>query len=527
MRSAALHLPKRFVRSGFSAAPVGKALAVPRACLVAPPLGKTREWVSVAKSPENRWQPGTGAFSAVVCTPDMRSRGCVPALFSRLFATSPEKEAKAGKKKDDLKSYARQLWTGDNPNSDDDLDSEFSSEESETTNAPRSSLRPLTLLDTDTATLRQAVRRFAEEEIRSKVEAMDDEGAIEAEVIEGLFKQGYLGMEIEEKYGGSAMSFFNSLVVIEELARVDPSVAALVDIHNTLINRALTLYGTEEQKEKFLPQLASNMLGSFCLSESESGSDAFALKATARRSENGDAWVLNGAKQWISTAREAGLFLVFASYDLDQGYRGITAFLVEAGTAGLEVGPALEKLGIKASSTCEVILNDVQVHDSCVLGEVGEGYKIAIRLLNEGRIGIAAQMLGLAKGAFETAMRYMHDRQQFGRKIADFQGVQFEYAKLATEIEAAALLTANAALLREAGQPFAKEAAMAKFKSSEVAQRVSSACIDFVGGNGFTKSFGLEKLFRDSKIGTIYEGTSNMQLQTIAKVLQREFSGSH
>ncbi|KFG56969.1 short-chain-acyl-CoA dehydrogenase, partial [Toxoplasma gondii RUB] len=258
MRSAALHLPKRFVRSGFSAAPVGKALAVPRACLVAPPLGKTREWVSVAQSPENRWQPGTGAFSAVVCTPDMRSRGCVPALFSRLFATSPEKEAKAGKKKDDLKSYARQLWTGDNPNSDDDLDSEFSSEESETTNAPRSSLRPLTLLDTDTATLRQAVRRFAEEEIRSKVEAMDDEGAIEAELIEGLFKQGYLGMEIEEKYGGSAMSFFNSLVVIEELARVDPSVAALVDIHNTLINRALTLYGTEEQKEKFLPPLASS-----------------------------------------------------------------------------------------------------------------------------------------------------------------------------------------------------------------------------------------------------------------------------
>ncbi|CBZ54381.1 putative 2-methylbutyryl-CoA dehydrogenase [Neospora caninum Liverpool] len=377
---------------------------------------------------------------------------------------------------------------------------------------------------------------------------MDDEGSIGAEIIEGLFKQGYLGMEIDEKYGGSGMPFFNSLVVIEELSKVDPSVAALVDIHNTLINRALTLYGTDEQKEKYLPQLASSMLGSFCLSESESGSDAFALKATARRSENGDAWVLNGSKQWISTAREAGLFVVFASYDLDQGYRGITAFLVEAGTAGLDVGPPLEKLGIKASSTCEVVLNDVQacmhvaimtlknadkiqgffyiqVHDSCVLGEVGEGYKIAIRLLNEGRIGIAAQMLGLAKGAFEMAMTYMHDRQQFGKRIADFQGVRFEYAKLATEIEAAALLTYNAALLREAGEPFAKQAAMAKLKASQVAQSVTGACIDFVGGNGFTKEFGLAKLFRDSKIGTIYEGTSNMQLETIAKVLQREFSG--
>ncbi|PFH36720.1 short-chain-acyl-CoA dehydrogenase [Besnoitia besnoiti] len=518
MRPASLHISKRLSRS-FSSIPLRREELIRSSSLL------TRASQGAAQTAESR-PLLLGADSCRLGARELvkreeRTGGLLSVDLSRWFSSAVASEEMSENADD--KSLGAQMWAAAKDMEVLNDAEEDMSEDEDVEAEVRTNLKPLTLPAEDVATLREAVRRFAEEEIRPKVQAMDEAGTIDPDIIKSLFKQGYLSLEVDQKYGGSGMPFFNSLVVMEEISRVDPAVGTLVDIHNTLINRALMLYGTDEQKAKYLPQLASNTLGSFCLSESESGSDAFALKATARRSENGDAWVLQGTKQWISTAREAGLFLIFASYDLNEGYRGITAFLVDAGTPGLKVGRPLDKLGIKASSTCEVVLNDVQVPDSCVLGEVGEGYKVAMRLLNEGRIGIAAQMLGLAKGALDRAMQYINDRRQFGQRVADFQGVRFQFAQLATEIEAAHLLTYNAALLREAGVPFAKEAAMAKLKTSQVAQQVASAAVDFLGGNGFTKDFGVEKLYRDSKIGTIYEGTTNMQLHTIAKMMQKNY----
>jgi len=325
---------------------------------------------------------------------------------------------------------------------------------------------------------------------------------------------------VPAKYGGAGSSLFNAILAVEALAIVDPSVSVFVDVQNTLVNNALLRWGTEDQKQRYLPKLTSDWVASYALSESGSGSDAFALKARAER--RGKAFVLNGRKLWITNGAESTLFIVFANLDPAQGYRGITAFLVEREFKGFSVGKKEDKLGIRASSTVELILEDCEVPEANVLGEIGKGYKIAIETLNEGRIGIGAQMLGLAQGAFDFAMGYLKERKQFGKAIADFQGVQFQYARVATEIEAARLMVYNAARLRDAGQSFVKEAAMAKLFTSEVAERTASLCVEFLGGVGFTKDFPIEKFYRDAKIGKIYEGTSNMQLQTIAKLVQAE-----
>jgi alkylation response protein AidB-like acyl-CoA dehydrogenase len=330
-----------------------------------------------------------------------------------------------------------------------------------------------------------------------------------------------MGIEIPEQYGGAGSSFFNAALAVEGFATVDPSVSVLVDVQNTLVANAVIRWADDAQKERYLTKLAREWVGSYALSEAGSGSDAFALAARAEK--KGDKWVLNGRKLWITNANESTLFIVFANVDPAKGYKGITAFLVERSFPGFSVGKKEDKLGIRASSTCELILEDCEVPLGNVLGEVGKGYKIAIETLNEGRIGIGAQMLGLAQGAFDYAMRYMHERKQFGQVIGNFQGMQFQYARCAVEIESARLMVYNAARLKDAGQPFIKEAAMAKLHASEVAERVASLCVEFVGGVGFTKDYPLEKFFRDAKIGKIYEGTSNMQLQTIAKLLQAEY----
>jgi alkylation response protein AidB-like acyl-CoA dehydrogenase len=324
-----------------------------------------------------------------------------------------------------------------------------------------------------------------------------------------------MGVEIPEEHGGGGTSFFNSILAVEAMARVDPSVAVVVDVQNTLVDNALLRWGNDDQKRRYLPKLASEWVGSYALSEAGSGSDAFALKTRAER--RGDRWFLSGRKLWITNAAEASLYIVFANVDPAQGYKGITAFLVERGFPGFSVGKKEDKLGIRASSTCELVLDDCEVPADNVLGEVGKGYKIAILTLNEGRIGIGAQMLGLAEGALDHALSYMRERVQFGKAIADFQGMQFQYARVAMEIEAAKLLVYNAARLKDAGRDFVREAA--KLFASEVAERAASQAVEFLGGVGFTRDFPVEKLFRDAKIGKIYEGTSNMQLQTIAKLL--------
>jgi alkylation response protein AidB-like acyl-CoA dehydrogenase len=326
-----------------------------------------------------------------------------------------------------------------------------------------------------------------------------------------------MGVEIPSEQGGGGSSFFNAVLAVQALARVDPSVAVLVDVQNTLVENALLRWGSTEQKARYCPKLASEWVGSYALSEASSGSDAFALKARAER--RGQRFVLNGRKLWITNAAESSLFIVFANVDPDKGYKGITAFLVERDFSGFSVGKKEDKLGIRASSTCELLLDDCEVPEENVLGEVGKGYKIAIEALNEGRIGIGAQMLGLAEGAFAQAMTYMRERVQFGKAIAEFQGMQFQYARVAMEIEAARLLVYNAARLKDAGRPFVKEAAMAKLFASEVAERTASLCVEFYGGIGFTRECPAEKFYRDAKIGKIYEGTSNMQLSTIAKLL--------
>jgi alkylation response protein AidB-like acyl-CoA dehydrogenase len=376
---------------------------------------------------------------------------------------------------------------------------------------------PLTVLTEDETLFRDAVREFAVNEIGPRVHRMDEAQQMDPDLIPQLFEMGLMGIETPDRFGGSESSFFTAVLVVEEISRVDPSVGVLVDVQNTLVNNALLRWGSPPLQEKYLPDLASSRVGAYALSEAGSGSDAFALATRATRSDDG--FVLTGQKLWITNGAEAEVFIVFANADPDSGYRGITAFLVERDYPGFSVGKKEDKLGIRASSTTELILEEVPVPGDNVLGEVGKGYKTAIETLNEGRIGIGAQMIGLAQGALDATLRYVQEREQFGKRIADFQGVQFQLARMATEIEAARLLVYNAARLKDAGRPFLQEAAMAKLFSSEVAQRVASECIDLYGGYGFTREYPVEKLYRDAKIGTIYEGTSNMQLQTIAKNL--------
>jgi alkylation response protein AidB-like acyl-CoA dehydrogenase len=382
-------------------------------------------------------------------------------------------------------------------------------------------MTPLTQLSSEEGMFREAVLGFARQRVAPKVGEMDRAAAIDRSLLPGLFELGVMGIEVPAEYGGADSSFFNAILAVEALAVVDPSISVLVDVQNTLVNNAILRWASEEQKQRYLPRMCQEWVGSYALSESGSGSDAFALQARAEK--RGDKWILSGRKLWITNAAESSLFIVFANADFSKGYKGITAFLVERGFAGFEVGKKEDKLGIRASSTCELILEDCEVPEGNVLGEVGRGYKIAIETLNEGRIGIGAQMLGLSQGAFDHAMRYMLDRKQFGKSIAEFQGLGFQYAQVATEIEAARLMVYNAARLKDAGQSFVREAAMAKLFSSQVAERTASLCVEFLGGVGFTKDFPVEKLYRDAKIGKIYEGTSNMQLQTIAKLLQSSY----
>jgi alkylation response protein AidB-like acyl-CoA dehydrogenase len=374
---------------------------------------------------------------------------------------------------------------------------------------------PLTVLAEDEAILRDSVREFAEARVRPLVREMDEHAKIPRELVNQLFELGVMGIEIPESYGGSGGTFFHAVLAVEELSRVDPSVGVLVDVQNTLVINALLRWGSDDIKRRFLPRLASNVVGAYALSEAGSGSDAFALTTSARR--DGEGFILNGRKLWITNGNEADLFMVFATIDASAGYRGITAFLVERGFDGFTVGRKEDKLGIRASSTCELILEDCYVHEGNVLGEPGKGYKTAIETLNEGRIGIGAQMIGLAKGALHHAIAYTKERKQFGKAIADFQAVQHQLARAAIDVEAATLAVYNAARLREAGRPFLTEAAICKILSSEVAERVASLAVNLFGGNGFVKEYPVEKLYRDAKIGQIYEGTSNLQLQTIAK----------
>lgn len=382
--------------------------------------------------------------------------------------------------------------------------------------------RALTDLTEDEIMFRDAVLQFARNEIGPRVSRMDEQAALDDDIVPSLFGQGLMGIEIPEQYGGSGATIMMSCLAIEALASVDPSVSVLVDVQNTLVNNAIVRFGTAEQKERYLPRMSSEWVGSYCLSEPSSGSDAFAMRSRAVRVEGG--WKLTGQKMWITNAREATVFLVMANTDFSLGYKGITSFLVHRDNPAFHIGKKEHKLGIRASSTCEVTYEDCFVPDEDVLGEVGKGYKIAIETLNEGRIGIGAQMIGLAQGAFDYAMGYMLGREQFGEKLANFQGMQFQYADLAAQIEAARLLVYNAARLKDSGRPFLKEAAMAKLVSSQTAERAASMAIEFCGGVGFTKEYPLEKFYRDAKIGQIYEGTSNMQRMTIAKQLVAEYS---
>ena len=377
----------------------------------------------------------------------------------------------------------------------------------------------LTKLSEDEAMFRDAVRDFAESEVAPRVARMEATGEIDPDLISMLFDLGVMAIEIPERFGGLGSTLFTATLVVEELSRVDPSLGVLVDVQNTLVNNALIRWATPEQQARYLPRPAERTVGAYALSEAGSGSDAFALGL--RAVPDGDDWVLNGRKMWITNGGEAGLYIVFGTVDPALRHRGITAFLVERDTPGFSVGKKEDKLGIRASSTTELILDDVRVPTENVLGDVGRGYKVAIETLNEGRIGIGGQMLGLAQGAFDHTLKYVQEREQFGRPVAEFQGVQFQLAEMATEIEAARLMVYNAARLKDCGARFLREAAMAKLFASRMAQRVSSQCIDLHGGYGFTTEYPVEKLYRDSKIGTIYEGTDNMQLQTIAKDLLR------
>jgi short-chain 2-methylacyl-CoA dehydrogenase len=376
---------------------------------------------------------------------------------------------------------------------------------------------PLTLLSDEEKMFQESVREFAVEKIRPLVHQMDHDAAMSKDLISAFFDLGIMGIEVPDEFGGAGSSFFNAALVVEELSHVDASCGVLVDVQNTLVNNALIRWGTHDQKSKYLRMLATDTVGAYALSEGGSGSDAFAL--AARAEDKGDHFVLNGRKLWITNAFEAGIFIVFANANPDAGYKGITAFLVERDFPGFQVGKKEDKLGIRASSTCELILEDCRVPRENVLGEPGKGYKIAIETLNEGRIGIGAQMIGVARGALEHAIAYTKERKQFNTRIADFQGVQFQIAQAATDLEAARLMVYNAARLKDAGKPFLREAAMAKLFSSQVAEKVTSLAVQLYGGNGYTKEYPVEKFWRDSKVGQIYEGTSNMQLATIAKTI--------
>ena len=376
---------------------------------------------------------------------------------------------------------------------------------------------PLTDLSEDEQMFRDSVREFAEGEIRKRVETMDEQGYLDPALTKQCFELGLMGIETPEEFGGAGGSFFQAILAVEELSRVDASVGVFVDVQNTLVNNAMIRWANPDQKKKYLPQLAGEKVGAYALSEAGSGSDAFALQT--RAVDAGDHFVVNGRKLWITNGKEAEIFVLFANANPEAGYRGITAFIVEKSTEGFSVGKKENKLGIRASSTTELILEDCKVPKENVLGEVGKGYKTSIETLNEGRIGIGAQMIGIARGALECALRYTTERQQFGKSINEFQGVQFQLAEMATELEAARLMVYNAARMKDAGQNFVKEAAMAKLYSSRAAERITSKAIELYGGYGYVKDYPVEKFWRDSKIGAIYEGTSNMQLQTIAKLI--------
>jgi len=383
--------------------------------------------------------------------------------------------------------------------------------------APKHTNPPLVALTEDEQLFRDNIRQFAEEKVRPHVREMDEKAVFEKSLIDDFFQLGLMGIEIPEQYGGGGGTFFEAIVAVEELSRVDASAGVIVDVQNTLVNNALMKWTNDEQKKRYLPKQAADTVGAYALSEASSGSDAFAM--TTKAELKGNDWVLNGRKLWITNAKEAGVFIMLATIDASAGYKGITAFIVEKSFPGFTVGKKEDKLGIRASSTCELILEDCKVPKENLLGEKGKGYKIAIETLNEGRIGIGAQMLGVARGAFEYALKYAQERKQFGKAIADFQGVQFQLAQMATDIEATRMMVYNAARMKDAGMDFVKEAAMVKLFASQVAERVTSLAIEIYGGNGFTKEYPVEKYWRDSKIGKIYEGTSNMQLQTIAKLV--------
>src|SRR5216684_562168 len=377
------------------------------------------------------------------------------------------------------------------------------------------STAPLTLLSEEEKMFQNTVRRFARERIGPHVREMDEAGAFRKELLQEMFELGLMGIEIPEEYGGQGGNFFQSVLAVEALAAVDPSAAVIVDVQNTIANNILIRWGTNEQKRRYLPKLARDTVAAFALSEAGSGSDAFGM--ASRAVKHGDHFLITGRKLWITNAAEAGIYFLFANANPEAGHRGITCFIVERGFTGFQVGKKEDKLGIRASSTCELILDECRVPAANVLSEVGKGYKIAIETLNEGRIAIGSQMTGLAQGALSHALAYAKERRQFGKPIADFQGVQFELAQMATEVEAARLLVYNSARLRDAGMPFVTEAAMAKYFASQVAENTASRAVEIFGGVGFTKDYPVEKLYRDAKIGRIYEGTSNMQKMTIAK----------
>jgi butyryl-CoA dehydrogenase/short/branched chain acyl-CoA dehydrogenase len=388
---------------------------------------------------------------------------------------------------------------------------------SETTLEKRQSAPPLVAFSEDEQLFRDSIRQFAEERIRPLVRTMDEKQVMDAGLVQELFQMGVMGIEVPQEFGGGGGTFFEAILAVEEISKVDPSVGVLVDVQNTLVINALLRWGTAEQKKKYLRMMAADTVGAYALSEAGSGSDAFALSTRAEL--KGDHYVLNGRKLWITNAKEAGIYILIATVDPSAGYRGITAFIVEKDFPGFQVGHKEDKLGIRASSTCELILEDCKVPKANVLGEVGKGYKVAIETLNEGRIGIGAQMVGLAAGAWNHAAKYAQERKQFGKAIADFQGVQFQLAQAATEIEAARMMMYNAARMKDANMNFVKEAAMTKLYTSQVAERVASLAVEIYGGYGFVKDYPVEKYYRDAKIGKIYEGTSNMQLNTIAKLV--------
>jgi len=379
--------------------------------------------------------------------------------------------------------------------------------------------QPLSVLSEEEQMFRDMVREFAESEVRPHVMEMDEAASFRPDLIQKFFDLGLMGIEVPEQWGGSDGSIFLATIAIEELARVDASAAIYVDVHNTLVNNAFLRWGSDEQKTRYFPRMTTGLLGAYALSEPESGSDAFGLQCKAE--DKGDHWSLTGRKLWITNGAEAGLFIVFANTDFSQGYKGITGFLVERDFPGFSVGKKENKLGIRASSTCELVLEGCRVPKENVLGPVGKGYKVAIETLNEGRIGIGAQMVGIAQGALDAALGFTRERKQFGQAIADFQGVQFQLAQMRVELDAARLMVYNAARLKDAGRPFMVEAAAAKLFSSQVANRVTSQSLELFGGYGYSKEYPVEKFYRDAKIGTIYEGTSNMQLQTIAKAMLR------